>query len=93
MVRVGVFNGFFGGFERCGSLRLRSVQAAAFSGFVGGFPRRRRRRERQALQNLSGFAAIFDNFKFFAGISPLRASLGLVANSFSFLLIYTQKII
>ena len=32
--------------------------------FAGGFPRRLRRR-RPAPQNLSGFAAIFDNFKFF----------------------------
>src|SRR3989344_1501278 len=30
------FSGFFCGFERCGSLRLRSVQAAAFPNFCGG---------------------------------------------------------
>ena len=30
------FFGFFCGFHRCGSLRLRSVQAAAFPNFRGG---------------------------------------------------------
>lgn len=30
MVRADVFNRFFGSFYRCGSLRLRSVQAAVF---------------------------------------------------------------
>ena len=30
------FSGFFCGFERCGSLRLCSVRAAAFPNFRGG---------------------------------------------------------
>src|SRR3989344_794727 len=40
MVRADCFSGLFAGFDRCGSLRLRSVRAAAFLNFRGPSPRR-----------------------------------------------------